>query len=43
MDDARGLVCLARGEAPDAVVNREVLERPGFQRKLRALAARHAG
>lgn len=40
MADARGLVRLARGEAPDAVVNREVLERPGFQRKLRALAAR---
>lgn len=42
MDDAQGLVRLARGEAPDAVVNREVLERPGFQRKLHALAARLA-
>jgi phosphoglycerate dehydrogenase-like enzyme len=42
MDDAHGLMRLACGEAPDAVVNREVLERPGFQRKLRALAERHA-
>jgi phosphoglycerate dehydrogenase-like enzyme len=39
--DVEGLVRLARGEAPDAVVNREVLERPGFRRKLAELAARH--
>ena len=40
MGDAQGLVRLARGELPDAVVNRDVLERPGFQRKLHALAKR---
>jgi phosphoglycerate dehydrogenase-like enzyme len=38
MSDAHGLVRLAHGEVPEAVVNRAVLERPGFQRKLRALA-----
>jgi phosphoglycerate dehydrogenase-like enzyme len=41
LSDAEGLVRLARGEVPDAVVNREVLGRPGFQRKLAELAARH--
>jgi phosphoglycerate dehydrogenase-like enzyme len=42
MDDARGLVRLARGEVPETVLNREVLQRPGFQRKLRDLAERHS-
>jgi phosphoglycerate dehydrogenase-like enzyme len=42
MGDAHGLVRLARGEVPDAVVNRDVLERPGFQRKLHALGERRA-
>lgn len=38
LSDAEGLVRLAGGEVPDTVVNREVLERSGFQRKLAALA-----
>lgn len=40
MEDAKGLVQLARGEAPTTVVNKAVLERPGFQAKLRALQQR---
>jgi phosphoglycerate dehydrogenase-like enzyme len=40
IEDAEGLIRLAHGELPDAVVNPEVLEREGFQDKLRALARR---
>jgi phosphoglycerate dehydrogenase-like enzyme len=43
LSDAEGLVRLSRGEAPDAVVNRAVLERPGFRRKLAAIAERYQG
>jgi phosphoglycerate dehydrogenase-like enzyme len=32
--DARALLAAARGETPEAVVNREVLARPGWQAKL---------
>jgi hypothetical protein len=39
-EDADGLVHLSRGDVPDAVVNTEVLERQGFQDKLRALSRR---
>ncbi len=35
MADAHGLVRLAYGDTPDAVVNRDVLEHVGFQDKLR--------
>ena len=40
IEDARGLVRLSRGEIPDNVVNKEVLDRPGFQAKLRAIRER---
>jgi phosphoglycerate dehydrogenase-like enzyme len=33
-----GLFRVARGEVPDHVINREVLERPGFQAKLERFA-----
>jgi phosphoglycerate dehydrogenase-like enzyme len=32
--DCEGALAVMRGEAPAAVVNRDVLERPGFRRKL---------
>jgi lactate dehydrogenase-like 2-hydroxyacid dehydrogenase len=32
--DCEGALAVMRGEAPHSVVNREVLERPGFQQKL---------
>ena len=34
IEACRNILAVARGEAPAAVVNREVLERPGFQKKL---------
>jgi phosphoglycerate dehydrogenase-like enzyme len=38
------LLRIARGELPDSIVNREVIERPGFQSKLRRYRdLRHAG
>ena len=40
IEDARGLVRLSRGQIPDNVVNKEVLDRPGFQAKLRAIRER---
>jgi phosphoglycerate dehydrogenase-like enzyme len=40
IEDARGLVRLSRGELPDNVVNKEVLDRPGFQAKLRTIRER---
>jgi phosphoglycerate dehydrogenase-like enzyme len=43
LSDAEGLVRLSRGEVPDAVVNRAVLGRPGFRRKLTALSERYRG
>jgi len=30
----RSVLAIARGELPEHIVNREVLDRPGFQRKL---------
>jgi phosphoglycerate dehydrogenase-like enzyme len=33
--DCEGALAILRGEPPASVVNRDVLERPGFQRKLR--------
>jgi phosphoglycerate dehydrogenase-like enzyme len=35
---AGGMLAAARGEVPDHVVNREVLDRPGFRRKLARFA-----
>jgi phosphoglycerate dehydrogenase-like enzyme len=32
--DCEGVLAIFRGEAPEHVVNREVLERPGFLMKL---------
>ena len=32
--DCQGMLAAARGEVPEHVVNKEVLERPGFQAKL---------
>jgi phosphoglycerate dehydrogenase-like enzyme len=37
MEDAEGLVRLARGELPRTIVNHEVVERAGFQARLREL------
>lgn len=42
-EDCRGALAVHRGEAPDAVVNREVLSRPGFQEKLRRYKTMHGG
>lgn len=36
----QNLLAVARGEAPDGIVNREVLDRPGFQAKLARFRAR---
>jgi phosphoglycerate dehydrogenase-like enzyme len=33
-----GMLCASRGEVPNDVVNREVLERPDFQKKLARFA-----
>ena len=33
--DCEGAIALSRGDLPRSIVNREVLERPGFQEKLR--------
>jgi phosphoglycerate dehydrogenase-like enzyme len=35
LEACRNLLAVARGEAPDAVVNPEVLDQPGFQAKLK--------
>ncbi|MDO8303493.1 MAG: NAD(P)-dependent oxidoreductase, partial [Sedimentisphaerales bacterium] len=35
---AEGMVCAAQGKVPDNVVNRAVLERPGFKKKLAIFA-----
>ena len=32
--NCQGMLCAAHGELPDNIVNREVIERPGFQSKL---------
>jgi phosphoglycerate dehydrogenase-like enzyme len=40
MEDAKGLVQLSRGEAPASIVNKAVLDRPGFQARLRTLQQR---
>lgn len=42
-DDCRGALAVFRGEAPDAVVNREVLTRPGFLGKLERYKAVNRG
>jgi phosphoglycerate dehydrogenase-like enzyme len=39
-EDCEGALAVFRGEAPRNVVNRDVLERPGFQRKLAAYRER---
>lgn len=38
--DCEGAVAISRGRAPASVVNREVLERPGFKKKLERYAER---
>ena len=35
---SRGMLRAARGELPDNILNRDVIERPGFQRKLKRFA-----
>jgi phosphoglycerate dehydrogenase-like enzyme len=41
--DCEGAVAVSQGKAPASVVNKEVLERPGFQQKLRKYAERRKG
>ncbi len=41
--DCEGALAVARGEVPANVVNKEVLQRPGFLRKLADYRARHLG
>jgi phosphoglycerate dehydrogenase-like enzyme len=41
--DCEGALAVYRGEKPPYVVNKEVLERPGFLRKLETYRAAHAG
>src|ERR1039458_5870696 len=41
--DCEGAVAVSQGKAPVSVVNKEVLERPGFQQKLRKYAERRKG
>jgi phosphoglycerate dehydrogenase-like enzyme len=41
--DCEGAVAVCQGKAPASVVNKEVLERPGFQQKLRKYADRRKG
>jgi phosphoglycerate dehydrogenase-like enzyme len=43
IEDAEGLVRLARGELPEAVVNHAVVGRPGFTRKLQRWRASAGG
>lgn len=38
--DCEGAIAVSQGKAPGSVVNKEVLERPGFQQKLRKYAER---
>ena len=40
---AAGILRIARGEFPDNVINREVLDRPGFQEKLQRFAENRGG
>lgn len=42
VEACRNILAVARGELPDAIVNREVLERPGFRRKLERFRNDHA-
>jgi phosphoglycerate dehydrogenase-like enzyme len=41
--DCAGALAVMRGEAPQSVVNRDVLNRPGFQKKLAEYARRFSG
>jgi phosphoglycerate dehydrogenase-like enzyme len=41
--DCEGAIAVSRGEQPKNVVNRQVLERPGFQKKLEQYAKRRSG
>ena len=41
--DCAGALAVMRGEAPQSVVNRDVLSRPGFQKKLAEYARRFSG
>lgn len=41
--DCEGAIAVRRGRVPNDVVNREVLERPGFRNKLQAYAATSTG
>jgi phosphoglycerate dehydrogenase-like enzyme len=41
--DCQGALAVMRGEVPQSVVNREVLNRPGFQNKLAGHARRFSG
>ncbi len=41
--DCEGAIAVSQGKPPASVVNKEVLERPGFQQKLRKYAERRKG
>jgi phosphoglycerate dehydrogenase-like enzyme len=41
--DCEGAIAVSQGKAPSSVVNREVLERPGFLKKLQRFAERRKG
>jgi phosphoglycerate dehydrogenase-like enzyme len=41
--DCEGAIAISRGQIPNSVVNRDVLERPGFRKKLEQCAKRSGG
>ena len=41
--DCEGAIAVRRGKAPNSIVNREVLERPGFKKKLQRYARESTG
>jgi phosphoglycerate dehydrogenase-like enzyme len=41
--DCKGAIAISQGKLPASVVNKDVLERPGFQQKLRKYAERRKG
>ena len=41
--DCEGAIAIGRGQVPNSVVNRDVLERPGFRKKLEQYASKRAG
>ena len=41
--DCEGALAIMRGEIPESVVNRDVLERPGFLKKLEGFKSSYIG